>query len=81
MRGAYKRPTGMSAHQTKGLSRLLTAQLNLHALASARWGQNKVEAWFVGTVVPTREVQMLVQVDPAGEMRGWCGPRLLERAA
>ncbi len=50
---------------------LLTAELNLHAPASARWGHNKVKAWLAETVVPTMDAEMLGQIDSAGEMRGW----------
>ncbi|MFS2036263.1 ATP-binding protein [Polaromonas sp. CT11-55] len=50
---------------------MLTAELNIHAPQSARWGHNKVKAWLADTVVPTMSSQMLAQIDPAGEMRGW----------
>lgn len=50
---------------------LLTAELNLHAPPSAKWGHNKVKAWLADTVVPAMDAQMLGQIDPAGEMRGW----------
>ena len=50
---------------------LLTAELNLHAPASAKWGHNKVKAWLADVVVPTMDADMLSQIDPAGEMRGW----------
>jgi len=50
---------------------LLTAELNLHAPAGAKWGQNKVKAWLAGIVVPAMDARMLGQIDPTGEMRGW----------
>ena len=50
---------------------LLTAELNRHAPPSAKWGHNKVKAWLAESVVPTMDAQMLGQIDPAGEMRGW----------
>lgn len=50
---------------------LLTAELNLHATPSAKWGHNKVKAWLADTVVPAMDAHMLSQIDPAGEMRGW----------
>lgn len=50
---------------------LLTAELNLHAPAGARWGHNKVKAWLADVVVPAMDAHMLGQIDPAGEMRGW----------
>lgn len=50
---------------------LLTTELNLHAPANAKWGPNKVKAWLADTVVPAMDAQMIVQIDPAGEMRGW----------
>jgi putative ATP-dependent endonuclease of OLD family len=50
---------------------LLTVELNLHAQPNAKWGHNKVKAWLADTVVPTMDAQMLGQIDPAGEMRGW----------
>lgn len=50
---------------------LLTAELNRHAPAGAKWGQNKVKAWLAHTVVPAMDSHMLGQIDPAGEMRGW----------
>lgn len=50
---------------------LLTAELNLHAAPSAKWGHNRVKAWLADTVVPAMNAQMLSQIDPAGEMRGW----------
>lgn len=50
---------------------LLTTELNQHAPQSAKWGHSKVKAWLAGTVVPAMDAQMLSQIDPAGEMRGW----------
>ena len=50
---------------------LLTAELNQHAPQNAKWGCNKVKAWLADAVVPAMDAQMLGQIDPAGEMRGW----------
>ncbi|OQP84876.1 hypothetical protein IA54_017120 [Xanthomonas phaseoli pv. syngonii LMG 9055] len=50
---------------------LLTAELNLHAPAGARWGHNKVKAWLADVVVPAMDAHMLGEIDPAGEMLGW----------
>jgi putative ATP-dependent endonuclease of OLD family len=50
---------------------LLAAELNLHALPSAKWGHSRVKAWLAETVVPAMDPQMLGQIDPLGEMRGW----------
>lgn len=50
---------------------LLATELNLHAPVNAKWGQNRVKAWLAETVVPTMDAQMLNEVDPEGEMRGW----------
>ena len=50
---------------------LLTAELNLHAPPSAKWGHNRVKAWLAETVLETMDVHMLSQIDPAGEMLAW----------
>ncbi len=50
---------------------LLTVELNQQAPPSAKWGHSKVKAWLAGTVVPAMDAQMISQIDPAGEMRGW----------
>lgn len=50
---------------------LLSAELNQHAPAGAKWGHNKVKAWLADAVVPAMDADMLSQIDPAGEMRGW----------
>lgn len=50
---------------------LLAVELNQHAPQNAKWGQNKVKAWLAEVVVPSMDVHMLGEIDPAGEMRGW----------
>lgn len=50
---------------------LLAAELNQHAPQHAKWGSNGAKAWLAETVVPTMDVGMLAQVDPASEMLGW----------
>lgn len=50
---------------------LLTVELNRHAPQNAKWGPNKVKAWLADVVVPSMDAQMLGEIDPAGEMRGW----------
>jgi putative ATP-dependent endonuclease of the OLD family len=51
--------------------KLLAAELNQHAPAHARWGENKVKAWLAAHVVPAMTVGMVAQMDAAGEMKGW----------
>jgi len=50
---------------------LLAVELNQHAPQNSKWGPNKVKAWLAEVVVPSMDAQMLGEVDPAGEMRGW----------
>lgn len=50
---------------------LLTAELNQHAPAHAKWGQTRVKAWLAESVVSTMTPEMVTQVDPSGELLGW----------
>ncbi len=50
---------------------LLTIELNKYAPPHSKWGANRVKGWLAETVVPTMEPDMLAEIDPDGEMRGW----------
>ncbi len=53
--------------------KLLAAALNLHAPQSSKWGDSKVKFWLADKVVETMDQQMVLEVDPSGEMIGWLG--------
>jgi putative ATP-dependent endonuclease of the OLD family len=50
---------------------LLTTALNLHAPQDSKWGQSRVKFWLADKVVETMDAQMVLEVDPSGEMIGW----------
>lgn len=50
---------------------LLSALLNVHAPQHSRWKPNRVKAWLANAVVHTMDAQMVIEVDPGGEMIGW----------
>jgi hypothetical protein len=52
--------------------KLLAAELNKAAPLNSKWGENRVKAW-LAQVIATMNVEMLKEVDPAGEMLSWFG--------